>query len=141
MRAAASCLAYSTAHLLLILLLTAMMTHHLGWVNDARGIVIRSSRAAGHVLIEVVHARLDGVRSVVTARKTLIVDHHAVNLLRHVHLVIARLALLLVGLALLAIAVLVEARSGTTSNRLFLLLNHVLLLLLLLLLRELLLLL
>ena len=79
--AAASCLAYSTAHLLLILLLTAMVTHHLGRVNDTRGIVIRSSCATGHVLIEVVHARLDGVRSVVTARQTLIVDHHAVNLL------------------------------------------------------------
>ena len=86
-----------------------MVTHHLGRVNDTRGIVGGSSCAAGHVLIKVVHARLDRIRGATSARQTLIIDHHAVNLLRHVHLVIARLALLLVGLALLAIAVLVKS--------------------------------
>ena len=65
----------------------------------------------------------------------MVVDHHAIDLLRHVHLIIARLALLLVCLALLAIAVFVEARRGTTaSHRLLLLFKHFLLAVLLLLL-------
>ena len=65
----------------------------------------------------------------------MVVDHHAIDLLRHVNLIITRLALLLVCLALLAIAVFIEARRGTTaSHRLLLLFKHFLLSVLLLLL-------
>lgn len=49
-------------------------------------------------------------------------EHHAVHLLGHVDLVVTGLSLLLVSLALLPIAILVESGGGSNPDRLFLLL-------------------
>ena len=74
----------------------AFIVRHLGWVGLEH---------TAHVLVSIIHPR--------PSPHAWIGHNHAVDCLRGVHLLVSGLPLLLVGLALLTIAVFVEARSAT----------------------------
>lgn len=99
-----------------------LSSHHLGGVGTLTTMTTAKIISA-HIGIYFIKACLRRLGSLST-RQALVVQHHAVYLLGHVHLVITRLSFLLVCLALLAIAILVEARGSTPSHRLLLLLLH-----------------
>ena len=73
---------------------------------------LSGGRITAHVLIEIIHI----MSRVVARREALIVYHHAVDLLRHIYLIIAWLTFFLISLTLFAIAVFVESRCGSSAT-------------------------